>query len=151
MAVKNNQHTTTYRCPHPDMHLSSYYCMCVLKLLHVCPHTTSSSDKYAVNIHIYIIHYRCPHTPIYASSYYYKSVLIYAMRALTNTPSKKKIYYTIRVLVLLCASSYYYKCFLILLFTTIYVSSYDKRPLTNTPSSKKNRHTAVFFPHTTNM
>ncbi len=54
-----------YVCPHPTIYVSSYYCTCppnttsVLILLYMCPHT------------------KCPHTTIYVSSYHYVSLHYY--------------------------------------------------------------------------
>ncbi len=49
--------------------MSSYYYICVLILLYMCPHTT-------VYVCVLILLYMCPHTAIYVSSYSYICVLI---------------------------------------------------------------------------
>jgi hypothetical protein len=87
-----------YMCPHTTTYVvlillymcPSYYYVCVLILLYMCPHTTT----YVVLILLYM----CPHATIYVSSYYYicgPHTTIYV-------------------------SSYYYIC---VPHTTIYVSS----------------------------
>ena len=53
--------------PRTAIYVSSYYYICVLILLYMCPHTT---------ICVLILPYMCPHTTIYVSSYYYICVLI---------------------------------------------------------------------------
>jgi hypothetical protein len=45
--------------------VSSYYCICVLILLFMCPHT------YHTSMCVLILLYMCPHTTICVSSYYY--------------------------------------------------------------------------------
>jgi hypothetical protein len=102
----------------------SYYCICVLILLYMCPHTTVYVSSYYymcphTTICFLILLCMCPHTTVYVSSYYYVCVLI----LLYMCPHT-----TICVLILLymCphttiyVSSYYYMC----PHTTGYVSSY---------------------------
>jgi hypothetical protein len=43
------------------LHVSSYYCVCVLILLCICPHTTMC---------VLTLLYMCPHTTMYVSAYY---------------------------------------------------------------------------------
>jgi len=50
----------TTMCPHA-MHVSSYYYICVLILLYMCPHIT---------VCVLIFLYMCPHITMYVSSYY---------------------------------------------------------------------------------
>ena len=59
-------------CPHTTICVSSY--------LHVCPHTTFSSEldkefafmcPHTSTIFVLVFLYMCPHTPICVSSYYY--------------------------------------------------------------------------------
>ena len=67
------------------IYVSSYYCICVLLLPYICPHTiicVSSSSYKCVLILPYVSSYfymcvlilQCPHTTIYVSSYYYHDV-----------------------------------------------------------------------------
>jgi hypothetical protein len=55
--------------------LSSYYYICVLILLYMCPHTAIYVSSYYY-ICVLILLYMCPHTAIYMSSYCYICVLI---------------------------------------------------------------------------
>ena len=99
-------------CPHTTPYRPSYYYMCVLI-------RQAGSDKYAVktikavyyNTGVRILLYMGPHTIIYVSSY--------AMWALSKAPSKKKntlLHHRCphSPICGICASSYYYQCFLIL-------------------------------------
>ncbi len=52
--------------------VSSYYCMSVLILLHMCPHTTIC----VLTLCVLMLLCMCPHTTIYVSSYCYICVLI---------------------------------------------------------------------------
>jgi hypothetical protein len=53
-------------CPHTSACVSSYYCVCVLMLLCVCPHAT---------LYVSSCCYMCPHTTIHVSSSNYIRVL----------------------------------------------------------------------------
>jgi hypothetical protein len=115
-----------YMCPHTTkcvlilLYVSSYYYICVLILLHMCPHRLQgqrvrelyvSSYYYmcphTTTICVLILLHMCPHTTTYVSSYYYICVLIGFKDSVSEN-------YTF-VLILLYVSSYYYICVLILL------------------------------------
>jgi hypothetical protein len=86
-------------CPHTTICVSSYYDVCGLILLYMCPHTMYVASYY----------YMCPCTTIFLSAYYDVCVRILLYMCAHTT-----IY----------QSSCYYVCVLILLYTTIYVCSY---------------------------
>jgi hypothetical protein len=56
-------------------HVSSYSYICVLILLHMCPHTPTYVSSYSYICVLVLLH-MCPHTPTYVSSYSYICVLI---------------------------------------------------------------------------
>ena len=79
MHAHSTIHLSSYECPHPAMYLacsyyylyvSSYCCICVLILLHMCPHTTVSVSSYCC-ICVLMLLYMCPHTAMYLVSSYY--------------------------------------------------------------------------------
>ena len=90
-----------YMCPHDKYYFvpscSLYYCMFVLILLLMCPHT-------AICVRILLL--MCSQTTIYVSAYYYM---------FPHTTVYVSAYYYICVRILLCVSSSYSICVLILL------------------------------------
>ena len=63
-----------YVCPHTTVHVSSYYCRCVLILLYMSPHllTGPQTAIYVSSYYyicVFILLYMCPHATIYVSSY----------------------------------------------------------------------------------
>jgi hypothetical protein len=107
-----------HTCPHTATYVSSYGYIRVLILIHTCPHTATyvSSCGY---IRVLILLHTCPHTPTYVSSYGYIRVLI-LLHTCPHTSTYVSSYGYIRVLILLhtCphistyVSSYYLTCVL---------------------------------------
>jgi hypothetical protein len=97
-----------YMCPHTTtMYVSSCYYVCVLILLYMCPHTTIYVSSYCCICVLILLLYMCPHATMYVSSYYYMC---------PHTTIYVSSYYYICILILLYVSSYYYICVLILLY-----------------------------------
>ena len=106
------------------LYVSSYYYMCVLILLYMCPNTTIYVSSYYY-IRVPILINMCPHTTIYVSScYYISSVLILLYKQVHVSLDAYDTAASVCVLILLymCPntaiylSSYYYICVLILLY-----------------------------------
>ena len=97
--------------------MPSYYYICVLIQLYMCPHTTTFlSSYYCIGVRHTTInwpsyYYICPHPTIYVSSYYYLCVLVLAHSPLLKTLSRMLL--SGLSVILLYVSSYY--CVLILL------------------------------------
>ncbi len=125
-------------CPH--MYVSSYYYICVLILLYMCPHTADVCWRLLTYEGVSGALQVCPHTTIYVSSYCYICVLI----LLCMCPHTADVCWCMLTYADVCVagvSSYYYVCVLIQLtyadvcwrmltyalqvcpHTTIYVSS----------------------------
>ncbi len=64
-------------------YVSSYYYICVLILLHMCPHTIHTHQDKTDDAKV-ILPYMCPLTAIYVSSYNYVCVLILDTRTKTR-------------------------------------------------------------------
>ena len=60
---------------HTSICVPSYWCICVLILLYMCPHTAVYVSSYCY-ICVLILMYMCPHTAVHVSSYCYTCVLI---------------------------------------------------------------------------
>jgi hypothetical protein len=101
-----------YMCPHTTIYVSSYYYICVLILLYMCPHM-------------------CPHTTIYVSSYYYMCPRTTKQAGPVDLPTNEN-YICVLILLYMCPrttkqagpvdlpTNENYTC----PHTTIYVSSY---------------------------
>ena len=83
------------KCPHTAILVPSYYYICVLILLYLCPHTTTCVSSYCyicphttvcvlqllymcphTIICVLILLYKCPHTAIIVSSYHYLYLIL---------------------------------------------------------------------------
>ena len=65
-----------HMCPHTTAYVSSYHSIGVLILLHMCPHTTTHVSSYYYICVLILLLYRYPHTKIFVSAYYYICVCI---------------------------------------------------------------------------
>ena len=72
-----------YMCPHPAIHMSSYFYICALTLLYLCPHPGSDRSSMQALLHLLYI---CPHTAIYVSFYRYILVLMQAATGAARRP-----------------------------------------------------------------
>jgi hypothetical protein len=102
--VPHHMRSPLYTPPYTAVFLSSYYCICVLILLYLCPQTPHTTTYVGPRTTIYVQLYMCPHTTTY------RPKLGFAVRALrrARTPTDRAHY--ICVLMLPYVSSYYYMC-----------------------------------------
>jgi hypothetical protein len=87
-----------YMCPHTTIYVSSYYSYAhrgqalfkPLYIQHICVILLHVSSYYYICVLILL--YMCPHTTIYVSSYYYICVLILLIRASWTGPLQTPVY-----------------------------------------------------------
>ena len=77
-----------YMCPHATIHVSSYYYTCVLIPLCMCPHTPIYVQS--LGAALFLAFYLCPHThtcAVYVSSYYICVLILLYMCAVVRGSS----------------------------------------------------------------